>query len=870
MKPCLISRLVLLTVAANTANAAGTPITWADLTGNTDWTSSASWTGGVAPTDNITTDAAIFTNVANAQPHLDVAARSVTGIDFQLPAGGVAFTSIAGATLTLGADGIDATTQTSGTSTVNVENVKLGAASTWTIFSNVTSTTTSTFSVGSNIDLNAKNLTVASNRNSASGNVGIVNLSGAISGNATVSLNGNSASRNTINLTGNSSYTGTTNIQATVVTANSLANAGINSALGSSGTVVVCTNSSFANLVFQNLTVDGTTDRLISTKGTGGGILTNNDADNTLSFTNAGNTVDTSVTGNAIFTLQGTNTGNNTFAQVINDRSGGVTNFKKENAGTWVLTADNTYTGTTSINAGTLQLGDGATTGSLNPASVITNNGTLAFKRSDNLSQGTHFSGNPITGTGALTKNGSGSLSLTAANTYTGVTTVNAGTVNLSGDHSAATGGWTIRGNTAASTVNFQAGSMVSFASGKSVTLSNDSTNAHTLNVAGTVTGTGSLNVHAGGRVNIQSGGTWTQNGNLTIQPLQSFSTPIMTVMAGGSFTYAGTSGISLSSSINSNGGSATLNLDGGIFTTGNGFNNTTTSSATAGSANLNFSNGGTLKLSADIPALATTAGRPFNVQVGVGGGIVHTNGFSTTLDLPITGAGGLTKAGAGTLTTTGINSYTGDTTVTGGTLSVAGPDFDDESAISIASGATLNLNFAGTDTVGALTINNVALADGVYSSATHPAFITGSGTLTVVTPVGGFDSWASGFGLTGNPDADFDKDGLADATEYVLGTSPTAANSSGITGQKSGGNFVFIFNRADEAETSDITLTVQAGTTLASWPQSFTVGATTAASSAGVVVTENGAAADTVTVTIPTSAAVKLFARLKVDVSGS
>src|SRR5689334_11945329 len=56
MKPSLISRLVLLTVAANTAYAAGTPITWADSAGSTAWTSTTSWTGGATPTDDISTD----------------------------------------------------------------------------------------------------------------------------------------------------------------------------------------------------------------------------------------------------------------------------------------------------------------------------------------------------------------------------------------------------------------------------------------------------------------------------------------------------------------------------------------------------------------------------------------------------------------------------------------------------------------------------------------------------------------------------------------------------------------------------------------------------------------------------------------------
>ena len=52
-------------------------------------------------------------------------------------------------------------------------------------------------------------------------------------------------------------------------------------------------------------------------------------------------------------------------------------------AGTTILTAGSTYTGGTAISAGTLQLGNGETTGSI--VGDVTNNGTLAFNRSDTV-----------------------------------------------------------------------------------------------------------------------------------------------------------------------------------------------------------------------------------------------------------------------------------------------------------------------------------------------------------------------------------------------------------------------------------------------------------------------------------------------------
>jgi len=505
--------------------------------------------------------------------------------------------------------------------------------------------------------------------------------------------------------------------------------------------------------------------------------------------------------------------------------------------------------------------------------------GAVVGLDTSNATGGSFTQGNAIansTGTNGgaigLTKLGTGTLVLDKTNTYTGVTKVGAngttsgGTLMVGGDPSATNGGWDIQNGT----VNFQSGTTINVASGKSITTGGGTANnLRNLNVAGTVVNAGSLGLNGGAVFTLNAGATWTQSGTVNIKPNTTFTSNILTVNTGASFKYTNTStAFGLSASAGSNGGNSTLSIAGGSFETGVGFVN---SGGTAGSANLQISNGGTLKLTADVTDLASNSGTttPFNVQVGSGGGIVDTNGFVTTLNVPVGGTGGLTKSGAGTLTLTGINSYTGDTTVSGGILSVAGPDFDDASSVTIGTNGKLNLNFAGTDTVGALSINGGApLADGVYSSATHPMYITGSGTLTVVAPDDNFASWAGDQGLNGDPDADFDKDGIADATEYVLGTNPKAASNSGITAQKSGSNMVFTFHRSDDSETSDITLNVQAGTTLAAWPQVFNVGATNATSSAGVNITENGDGDDKIEVTIPTAAATKLFARLKVSVA--
>lgn len=96
--------------------------------------------------------------------------------------------------------------------------------------------------------------------------------------------------------------------------------------------------------------------------------------------------------------------------------------------GTLILSGANTYNAGTTINPGaTLQIGNGGTNGSLSTSGVIQNDGTLKFNRSDALVQGTHFSTAPITGSGSVIQEGSGTTTLNAANTYTGPTTVNDG-----------------------------------------------------------------------------------------------------------------------------------------------------------------------------------------------------------------------------------------------------------------------------------------------------------------------------------------------------------------------------------------------------------------------------------------------------------
>lgn len=110
-----------------------------------------------------------------------------------------------------------------------------------------------------------------------------------------------------------------------------------------------------------------------------------------------------------------------TFALPISGQGG-----LKVLAGNVTLTGNNSYAGATTISSGTLQVGNGGTSGSLGSSVSIANNGSLIFNRSDAVSYA-----KVISGLGSLTQQGSGILTLSGANTYSGNTAVGQGRLAL-------------------------------------------------------------------------------------------------------------------------------------------------------------------------------------------------------------------------------------------------------------------------------------------------------------------------------------------------------------------------------------------------------------------------------------------------------
>ncbi len=147
--------------------------------------------------------------------------------------------------------------------------------------------------------------------------------------------------------------------------------------------------------------------------------------------------------------------------------------------------------------------------------------------------------------------------------------------------------------------------------------------------------------------------------------------------------------------------------------------------------------NGGEMELSNP-----NSGSQSYTFDVQSGGAIIDvtnaavTNTFNGAL-LEDAGSigGGLQKLGAGTLSLAGANTYTGDTLVDAGTLSIGQAYLADTSDVWIASGAVLDLGFGGTDTVNSLYLDGSLMSPGTYSVGNSGGYITGSGSLVVPVP---------------------------------------------------------------------------------------------------------------------------------------
>ncbi len=454
----------------------------------------------------------------------------------------------------------------------------------------------------------------------------------------------------------------------------------------SAGTATITNNAGGMLQFFDQSTADTATvvnnaGGLVDVSGLSGGV---GGAISIGSLSGAGNVT----LGNSQLTL-GASNGPATISGIISDNDNGnpfIANpagtggsVVKVGTGTLILTGDNAYTGGTTIAAGTLQLGNGGTTGSV--VGDVLNNGTLAVNRSNTLTiDGT------ISGTGQLIQQGTGTTILTADNTYTGGTTIGAGTLQLGN------GGTT--------------GSVVDDVLNNGTLAVNRS---NTLTIDGTISGTGQLLQQGTGTLILTADNTYT--GGTTI------SAGILQLGNGG--TAGSILGNILNNSILSTNRSNTLTLDGTI----------------SGTGSLQQVGSGTTILTADNTYSGGTTISAGILQLGNGGtsgsvlgnilnnSILSTNRSNTlTLDGTISGTGSLRQTGSGTTVLTADNTYSGGTTISGGTLQLGNGGTTGSVQGAIANNGTLAISRSDT-----LTLSNSVTGSGSLDQL-------GPGTLIIAT----------------------------------------------------------------------------------------------------------------------------------------
>lgn len=309
----------------------------------------------------------------------------------------------------------------------------------------------------------------------------------------------------------------------------------------------------------------------------------------------------------------------------------------KSGAGTLLLTANNTYTGTTSVSAGTVQIGNGGTTGAL--AGPIASSGVLRFNRADSTALSS-----VISGTGEVQFVGVGDTTLGAANTYSGATTLSAGTLiianaaalqNSTLTYSTSGGSLVVADPVAALTLGGLAGDRaipLANTLGTPIALTVGGSGGNT-SYSGSPTGTGTTFTKAGSGT-FSVSGTHSYSGNGTV------SGGVLGIETGSNFSVGGAFSLAAVAG-------AGLTVNGGTFTA-TGLTTITNASAgitiNSGVANLN---GGIINTAAD-------SGVNF---VNVNGGTLNTS----SINLRRHGANASTTEPTGGATTNGLYIHGGD-----------------------------------------------------------------------------------------------------------------------------------------------------------------------------------------------------------------
>ncbi len=379
-----------------------------------------------------------------------------------------------------------------------------------------------------------------------------------------------------------------------------------------------------------------------------------------------------------------------------------------------------------------------------------------------------------VAGSAGFTKSGSGTLALTAANSYSGATTISNGTLQVIGQR------------------YFNVGRTTTVASGAVLEL-NDSNNTFTsLMPVSSITGAGTFRLSGNSTINQELNGAVSNRLTFAMD-------------AGGLIDLQGTSRLT-------NGGWKQMNW-------------------TANNASLNIASGATFDiwdgLEVRVDALngsgTVTKGHPdpntFSLTVGVAGG---SGTFSGAIQ-NTSGAGivAITKVGSGTQTLSGVNTYIGNTSVVDGGLNITSTGSlrfrptsagqtnslsgSETATLSYLGAVDLDLSAADSSNGNFWTIVNLSSFSGPVP-VFQPANVTSTlGSFIEVTPgtwelstlsgkwtltesdgglfyestASGYGAWGAAYGLTeGSQGGDLDNDGVTNFEEYAFGLLPDSGAS--------------------------------------------------------------------------------------------
>ncbi|MGD7641356.1 autotransporter-associated beta strand repeat-containing protein, partial [Salmonella enterica] len=379
---------------------------------------------------------------------------------------------------------------------------------------------------------------------------------------------------------------------------------------------------------------------------------------------------------------------------------GGSGNVVKSGADTLTLSGSNSYTGGTTISGGTLVASNVEALGT----GDVTNNATLE------LNTGGDFINN-IGGTGRVEKSGDDTLTLSGSNTYTGGTLINGGTLVASNVEALGTGdvtdNATLELNTGGTFDNAISGSGQVVKSGD-----------ETLTLSGTNSYTGGTTISGGTLVatNVEALGSGDVTDDATLE-LNTGGTFDNAISGSGQVVKSGDKMLTLSGANSYSGG--TLISDGTLVAsnvealgTGDVTNNATLELNTGGDFTNNISGSGQVVKSGDDTLTLSGANSYTGGTTISGGTLVATNvdalgtgdvtnsatlelNTGGTFDNAISGSGQVVKSGDETLTLSGSNTYTGGTLISGGTL--VATNVDALGTGDVTDNATLELNTGGT-----------------------------------------------------------------------------------------------------------------------------------------------------------------------------